>query len=147
MRISNPPRRLLTSSHSEIDYRGCTGGGSPSESDESIAQAAVSASAHLDPPASCVCGIYSQLGWYMGVNLGTCLVRNDSGWNAWGIAGKGYDCACCELLASFLAVLLVILPDTELLQASSSGTRGKVSAGELYKQRPRLGNGISFVHP
>jgi len=115
VRISNPPRWVLTSSHPEIDYRGCTGGGSPSELDECIAHAAASASAHPDPLASCVYGACSQPAWFMGVNPGTCPIRNDSGWNAWGVARKGYGYTCCELLASFLAMLLVILPDTELL--------------------------------
>jgi hypothetical protein len=81
----------------------------------------------------------------MGVNPGTCPVENVSVWNAWGVARKG--CGYYELLASFLALLLVNLSDTEFLRAFSYGTRGKVSAGELYKRRPRLGNGISFVHP
>jgi len=131
--ISNPLRQMLMSSHPETDCHGYIGGGSLSESDKCIAHATASASAYPDRPASCVYGVCSQLGWYMGVNPGTCLVCNDSGWDTWGVARKGCGCVCCELLASFLALLLVILPDTELLQAFSCGTRGKVSAGELYK--------------
>jgi hypothetical protein len=145
MRISNPPRQLLTSSHPETECHGCTGGGSPLESDECTVHAAMSVSAHLDPPASCVYGMRSQLGWCMGVNPNTCLVRNGSVWNAWGTTGNNCGCAC-ELLALFLALLRVTLLDTEFLRASSCVTRGKVSVGELYKRRPRLGNKISFVH-
>ena len=133
----------MTPSHPEIDCHGCTGGGSPSESDKCIAHAAGLASAQLDPLASCVCELCSQPGWYMG----TCLFGKGSRWDAWGVARKGCGYACCELLASFLALLLINLSDTELLRASSCGTRGKVSTGELYKRRLRLGNVISFVHP
>jgi len=50
----------------------------------------------------------------MGVNPGTCPGKN-SVWNAWGIAGKGCGCGYCELIALFLALLLVNLLDTELL--------------------------------
>jgi hypothetical protein len=131
--ISNPPRRVLRSSHPETDCHGCTGEGSPSESKECIVP---------DTPALCVCGMCSQPGWCMGVNPGTCPIGNIPRWNIRGAAGTGCGgCGCTlELLASFLIRLLVTLPNIDFLQASSCETRGKVSAGELYKQSPRLGN-------
>ena len=109
--------------------------------------ATTDATAHPDPLASCVCGVWSQPGWYMGVNPGTWLVGNIPVWNAYGVAEKGVGCGCCELPASFLVLLHVTLPDTELLLASSRDSRAKVSSSDLYKRRSGLGNGISFVYP
>jgi hypothetical protein len=149
MRISNPPRWLLMLSNprlSEIDCHGWTGGGSPSESEEwaCLAHAVSSASCHLNPLASCGCGVWSQSGWYL--NPSACLARNHSAWYAWGVARKGDSCGYYELPASFLALLRVNLPDIELLRASSWGSRAKVSSWDLYKWRSGLGNGISFVY-
>jgi hypothetical protein len=140
VQISNPPRWVLRSSHPKTDCHGHKGRGSPSELDECTI---------LDPPASCVCGMCSQPGWCMEVNPDTCPVGNIPKWNIWGATGTGCGgCGCVlELLASFLIRLLVTLPDIDFLWASSCETRGKVSAGELYKRSPKLGNWILFVHP
>ena len=83
----------------------------------------------------------------MGVNLGTCPVGSDSVWNAYGVTRNSGGYGYCEMSASFMDLLLVNLPNTELLRTSSCGTRVKVSAGELNRRSSRLGNGISFVYP
>ena len=99
------------------------------------------------PPVSCGCEVWSPPGWYVGVSPGTCPVGNHYACYAYGTVGEGIGCGCCELLDSFLALILVNLSDTELLRASSCETRDKVSSGDLYKRSSRLGNRISFVYP
>jgi hypothetical protein len=152
VRISNPLSRVLMLSNpwwSETDCHGWTGGGSPPELEEwaCLVHAVSSTAYHLDPLASCGCGVWSQAEWYPGVNPDVFSAGNHSAWYAWGTTGKGDGCSCCELPASFLALLCVILPDIELLHASSRGSRAKVSSWDLYKQRFGLGNEISFVYP
>jgi hypothetical protein len=82
----------------------------------------------------------------MGINPGMSPVGNILRGNAWDAAEEG--CArACELLPSFLALLLVVLPGKEPKQAFSCGMSSKVNAGDVYKRRPGLGNGISFAYP
>jgi hypothetical protein len=80
----------------------------------------------------CTCGVDTHLGWCMGTNLGMSPVGNIFGGNACGAAEEGCVGAC-ELLPSFLALLLVVLPGKEPKRAFSCGMSSKVSVGDVYK--------------
>jgi hypothetical protein len=151
--ISKPPRRMLMFSNSqrvELDCHGWIVGGNPSESEDWACY-----SCHLDPLALCQpdppvsygCGAYPQPGWCPGVNPGICMVGSHPDIYIWGTGGVSVDSGYYELQASFLVLLHVDLREAELLHASSCSIRMKVSAGDLYKRRSGLGNGISFVYP
>jgi hypothetical protein len=68
----------------------------------------------------------------MGTNPGMSPVGNILGGNACGATEEGWAGAC-ELLPSFLALLLVVLPGKELKRAFSYRMSSKVNVGDVYK--------------
>jgi hypothetical protein len=71
----------------------------------------------------------------MGTNPGMSPIENILGGNACVAAEEGYARAC-ELLPSFLALLLVVLPGKEPKRAFSCGMSSKVSAGDVTNEGP-----------